>query len=269
MVKKFYNPNREKYGIHLYTCGNEDCCDGFTCAPHIRRDYLIHYIIDGSGYFEENGNTHKVNKGDIFVIYPGEIVSYSSPDPRYTWSFCWIGITGNDAERYLENAGVSRSNRVIKLNNFGFFETVVRMLEYAEGSDSISDTKLNGMVLNCLYSIEKSTGTGQSEDRESIVSKAIVFIENNYMHPITVGDIVDYIKLDRTYFYRLFKKETRRSPEQFLMEYRIEQACRLIRQSNFTFAAIAEYVGLNNQQYFSRLFKKIIGMTPGEYKKQI
>ena len=163
MVKKFYNPNKQNLGLYLYTCGNEDCHERFNVAPHTRRDYLLHYIIKGEGLFEENGNIHKVGKGDVFSIFPGEIVSYRSTDRNNPWSFCWIGIMGDEAEKYLENSGITRDNRVIHLNNMIFFETVVNMLKYVESAENVSDVKINSMVLNCFYSIEKSV---KKQERE-------------------------------------------------------------------------------------------------------
>ena len=102
-----FNPNPKTYDLHLTIYGNEDCVDGFVCPTHTRPYYLIHYIIRGEGFLHTEQGDFKASEGQIFVIYPGIPVSYDSPDPTKTWSFCWIGFDGDRADFYAKDAKMS------------------------------------------------------------------------------------------------------------------------------------------------------------------
>ena len=94
MRKEFFNKKNITFDFFMINCGYEDCCPNFICSPHIRKYYLIHFVVKGTGYYEVNGKKHKISEGEIFIIYPGEIVTYYSTDIAATWSFCWVGFSG-------------------------------------------------------------------------------------------------------------------------------------------------------------------------------
>jgi len=86
------------------------------------------------------------------------------------------------------------------------------------------------------------------------------------MNEITAKDVSLHLSLERSYFYRIFKKYTGSSPEQYIIKYRIKKATELIRYNKYSVTEIAEYVGIKDIYYFSRLFKKVMGVSPSEYK---
>ena len=264
---EFYNPNPMEFDLHLVTCGSEDCRDHFVCSPHIRKYHLLHFIIRGEGFYEESGNTHRVCKGELFVIYPDTVVTYWSPDPEKTWSFCWIGFTGGKAARYLEKCGVSKENPVLALQSLDFLTNSMELIRYTQSQNTVSELKLNRYVLSCLESIKEESDNPDGAAVENHVTKAVRYIETNYMNGIAAKDVISFVKLDRSYFYRIFKRQTGCSPERFLIEYRIERAKELISSGRYTFTEIANYVGICDIYYFSKLFKSVAGATPSEYKK--
>ena len=265
MRKEFFNTKKHKLDLYMINCGYEDCCTNFVCAPHIRKYYLIHYVTKGSGYYEANGQKHFVSQGDIFVIYPDELITYYSPDVNNTWSFCWIGFSGKIAAEYLNTAGISGYTKSIK--NREFYSIISNCLNYIEeNKNSISQLKLNSYILDSLYALSKSEASHKLSPVEQ-VDKAVRYIEYNYMNAITAKDVTAYLSLERTYFYRIFKKYTGSSPEQYIIRYRIQKATELIKFGKYSITEIAEFVGIKDVYYFSRVFKKVMGMSPSEYKK--
>ena len=102
----------------------------------------------------------------------------------------------------------------------------------------------------------------------SYVEEALRYIENNYAHEVNIHVIADYLNIERTYLYRLFKDITGTSPQEYLLDYRIRRACSLLRETDLPVSDIARSVGYNDALYFSRLFKQKKGRTPTQYRKE-
>jgi len=248
----------------MVNCGYEDCCANFTNAPHTRKYHLIHYVTKGSGHYEVDGNRYFVKSGDVFIIYPNQMVSYYSHDVDETWSFCWIGFTGDKAQDYMELTGVTGYTKTLKSPKF--YSIVMSCLEYIDDHHhSISQLKLNAYLNECLYCLS-AVPTKHKSNAVEHVDKAIRYIEYNYMNDISIQTVCEYLNIDRTYFYRIFKKYTGSPPEQYIMRYRIQKSVEFLKQSKFTVSEIAAYVGFKDTYYFSRIFKRTTGKTPTQYR---
>lgn len=103
---------------------------------------------------------------------------------------------------------------------------------------------------------------------KSVIKKAQDYIMQNYPNPdISLNSIAKYVYLNPTYFSKLYKKETGESYIEFITNVRMEEAKRLIRESNAKIADIGCAVGYQNAQYFCTLFKKMTGVSPAEYRE--
>ena len=264
--KEFYNSTNHQLDIYMINCGYEDCIDYFVSAPNIRNYYLIHYVTRGAGYFETEGRKVRVSAGDIFMMHPGQLVSYYSPDPKETWSFCWIGFSGSRAKDYLGLTGLTSCTK--KGVGIQFYIQIMDCLKYVEENDrNISQFRLNACVMNCLMALTKDSAKRRIKPEEH-AERAVSYIEYNYMKGITARDVYTYLNLDRTYFYRIMKEHTGMSPEQFIIRYKVSKSLELLRHSGYSITEIAAFVGVGDVFYFSRLFKKVMNMSPSEYRRK-
>ena len=100
---------------------------------------------------------------------------------------------------------------------------------------------------------------------ENVVS----YIENNYSQPITVNDMANFIKIDRTYLYRLFMNSFKMSPSKFLVKYRLSQSVMLLKTTDSSLTKIALACGFYDSSHFTKCFVAEYGCTPSEYKNQL
>lgn len=100
------------------------------------------------------------------------------------------------------------------------------------------------------------------------ISKILDYINENYMHRITLASVSEHVSLSPSYLCRIFKAEVGTSITSYLNNLRIRKAAELIRQKDMPLKEISSLVGIDDQLYFSRLFKKSMGMSPSEYGKR-
>ncbi len=101
-----------------------------------------------------------------------------------------------------------------------------------------------------------------------IIGKAKEYINRNYVKEITVKDLASHFSVNPNYFSTVFKQETGITLTNYLKDTRIEKACDLLRNTQSTIHEIAQIVGYEDTQYFYRVFKKTLGITPLEYRNK-
>ena len=81
--------------LTVINCGEERCAAGHSYGPAVRKGYLFHYIISGSGVFFAGGRRHALHAGQGFLIYPGQVTTYTA-DAEHPWHYVWLGFRGGD-----------------------------------------------------------------------------------------------------------------------------------------------------------------------------
>ncbi len=99
------------------------------------------------------------------------------------------------------------------------------------------------------------------------ILEAVGYIKANYMNNVTLEEVGQHIHVSPAYLSRLFLKEIGETFVDFLTKLRIEKAKGLLSGTKFTVYEIAEKVGYQNSKYFMKIFKKVTGITPGEYRE--
>ena len=108
----------------------------------------------------------------------------------------------------------------------------------------------------------------ERDARMMYVEKAENYIETNYSYPVTVEDVADYVGISRSHLFRSFQTYMNCSPKEFLSQYRIKQACRLLKETDLSVSAIAYSVGFENNLYFSKAFRKQKQISPTLYREK-
>lgn len=266
--------SRSKYHteLHLTQYGIENCIPGHFFGPAVRNHYLLHFILDGEGTFEVGGNRYNLVKGQGFLICP-DVITYYQADVSNPWVYCWIGFNGTLAELLLRQAGLSKESPILHHYQEERVSSYLQMMTDSKDCLKARDTRLTGLLYSLLAMLIESgpiKSTLQTESRADIyVAKVVDFIENNYAQVLSVEDIAYYIGLNRSYLCSLFKGQMNSSIQEYLIRYRVNKACEMMFNAELSIGDISRSVGYNDPLLFSKIFKKIMGISPKYYRSQM
>lgn len=109
-------------------------------------------------------------------------------------------------------------------------------------------------------------GVGGGLESSRLINSAMRFIQTNYSNSVTLESVAEYLKLSPSYLSNLFKKEAGQNFIDYLTHIRVEQSKILLRTTELKIYEVGHRVGYENEHYFSRVFKKVVGCSPFQYK---
>lgn len=249
--------------------GHQQCSAAQKWGKGIREQYILHYVVSGKGHYNTPDGSFALFPGDIFLIRPFTEIEYY-PDPDDPWEYRWVNFTGADAEIILSRTDFTPSCPVMS----GCGEDILPLMEMITdnpGQELYNALELTGTLYRLLSVLVKRSGnknpsSKRSEERHKCLRAALDYIAANYPLPISVDDIAAAAAVSRSTLFRLFRTELGTSPSDYLIEYRIEQAKKLLSETDISVTAAARSAGYENNLYFSRAFRKATGMSPTEFR---
>ena len=247
---------------------------GYAFGPFVRTSYVLHMVIRGKGALRKEGKAYQVHAGEAFLIYPKEETIYQA-DPHDPWEYLWIGFHGFQAEEMMARAGFSRQNPVVHCKNMQQMQQVMERMLSNIGLSYVKELER----MSALYSLLAllvvngeenglSTAEGGMTPDSLYVRTAVNMLLNSYHKDIKVAEVAKAIGISRNYLTSIFKKEMNVSPQEFLINFRMEKAGSLLRNTNEPVGTIAAEVGYTDSLSFSKAFRKKYGKSPSEYRRE-
>ncbi len=269
-VHSYIAADKPLASLSVYNVGSQKCPPGFQWGPGVRDHYLIHHVLRGRGSFELRGKKYSLKKGDTFLIYPHMETCYRA-DVESPWEYTWVGFDGTDAFYLLSHTDFSEDSPVLEQEEISVeIERRIRQIYEAKGNLFYDAVSMTGALYSMIAMLmeNSSSQTRQKNLQRDRVERAVRYIQERYAHPITVEDIAGYTGVCRSHLYRMFENVLKKSPRDYVEEYRIRQACQLLGATSVSITTVAHSVGYEDSLYFSRAFRKNIGVAPSEYRRR-
>lgn len=256
-----------KQPLYVYYCGKEACEPGHFFGPAIRPHYLIHFIISGSGIYKTGKDEYRLNAGDAFLIRPGDTTFYQA-DREEPWVYGWAAFDGTEAEVLLLQCGFSDSNLIYRGEICEKRNDLTEQLAARFNSVDYNQLELRGFLYLIFSLMEKEQPAADSVHQREYVSKACDYMRDNFRYHMKIADIARYIGIDRTYLYKVFMSEKGKSPQQYLMDKRLNEARNLLQHTSLNVTEIAYSSGFHDAPSFCRYFKLAEKCTPLQYRSR-
>ena len=236
----------------------------------IIRDFSLVYLTQGKGIFRVRGSpTLEVTAGDVLLIHPEAWHDYA-PARDTGWKEYWIMFNGRRAEKLMSLVELPRRAPVIHHGiDANLHHLFTQMLEVAAALPPFASVLHAGLVLQMVALIQSRLQLQREQGRreESFIQKAKHFMVSALEQPVKMQSLAHDLGVSYSHFRRVFKTSTGFSPQQYLLNLRINRAKQLMEDVGVKLSDVARHVGFDDPYYFSRVFKQKTGIPPSEWRR--
>ena len=237
-----------------------------SIVPHSHDFYQYLYVKKGMGKLQTDGKAFSLEVGKIYVIPPHCIHSIESlNEGMTTYELKYHANTADDTMSQKAPDIIDLSSTHAESVFKGMFNETTNMHPMYKEMLSL---KLEELHICMARATELNSLNDNPSSYSQTFSEVIYYMEHNYANDISLKTLSDIAHMEKTYFLKKFKAEVGTPPVNYLRKLRINQSKNLLLNSDFNVTQIATAVGFQSIHHFSHVFKKLVGMTPTEYKEK-
>lgn len=235
------------------------------------QEFQIVYIAAGRGSYQgENKESSGIEAGTIMLHFPNTWHRYK-PAMETGWEEFWVGFDGVFAEYLMRQECFDPGRPLIKIGfNAEFLHVFLRLIDTVK-YEGVAFRQIASCLVVQLLGLVYSSAlmNGKTLLRQEQVAHAVRFKlhemwdQNPDFEAMALDQNVSY-----EWFRKVFKEVIGTSPGQYLLNLKIEKCGQLLLETALTIGEIATRAGFESEFYFSRIFKKKTGFSPGEYRKR-
>lgn len=232
--------------------------------------HILIYCHEGSGMIKLDKTEYRIEAGDFFLI-PGKTKHSYGADEHNPWTIYWVHFKGTAANEIVE---LCKKNNNWKgfagagVKSLELFQEIYSQFERGYGTDTLLYANMCFWhFLGTLLFHEKAEKP-HSQHNKNAVDKAIDLFSTHIDQVLTLEEIAAAANLSPAHFSTVFKKKTGFSPIEYFNHLKIQKACQYLQFTNLLIKEIAHALGIQDQYYFSRLFTRVMGISPNDYREK-
>jgi AraC-like DNA-binding protein len=265
-----------KSSFSISFAGNTLLPAGAYKEPYVHSLHSIHYIVSGKGTYIMNRVEYPLEAGNIMLFVPDTLFEWSIPESeaveiyhfRFDYQLVykekqeWLSLTpGTDLSPLRGLLTAERSGEIRLL-----FEKVYHLWK---AYDPVSQYKCNLAFRELWLSIiENMLDRQYWSDTDSAIKFTCEYMTKHFRSSLTVEQLAKMAGISTGYYSREFKRLFGLSPKEFIIHLRVNKAKELLGSSEYPLTEVSKMVGYGDEFYFSRIFKRVTGITPSLYAKQ-
>lgn len=255
----------------VYSGGHMSADDSYYTERDGLDNYLLIYTIAGKGYLKYNGAEYSLEPNQCVIFYCFEPQYYCTALGSGGWEFKWVHVGGAALKEYYQRINGDDLNVVVMGRDTDISRKFDAIFEYTDSGEMLSDIKTCGVVADIFTEVilcrNSELNNRNYQRHKTEIEKVVQYIQQNYNKKIGVDDITRQVLISKYHFLRLFKAYSGVSPYEYLINYRITSAKRLLKETELGISEICGSVGFSDTNNFIRYFKRITGTTPGNYRR--
>lgn len=248
------------------------CVDEVNHNPSLERqfglpDYQLIYIESGCGHFKFKDEYEKVSGKAVVIYKPNEpqIYKYYEKDLPKTF---WLHFSGADVENMLKELNLY-DKRVIPIKSGMFLkECLVRIIEEYQNKPTAFANAASSYAKLAIIELKREMENASKKTSDLTIEKLCKEMNMNFQKNISNIEYANMCNMSVPHFLSKFKSVTGTTPQNYILNLRISNAKNLLITTDYKIMEISQLVGLTDSMYFCKRFKKLVGITPTEYRRK-
>ncbi len=238
---------------------------GLERPAGIPQNILI-YCTDGEGWCACGGARHTIKKNNFFVI-PAETPHAYGNRPDASWEIYWVHFEGLQSQLFAERLSGKKYGQanplVYRRELLQLFHQMIADLENELSIEALrfANARLWHLLGDMVYHRRFAL-----EGHRNIVDRAIAIMKERVEETLGLDELTNELGISTTYFCRLFKKRMELTPIDYFNRLKIQRACQYLDFTDMAIQEIANAIGYDDPFYFSRAFKRVMGVPPLRYR---
>lgn len=235
---------------------------------HGCKDNILIYCLQGKGWFQIGKTKHEINPNQFFHVPACQEYMQYGADDEIPWTIYWVHYSGRDMQSFNQALAIGKDTGPVDIafneKALSIWENMYESLAMGYSRDNLCNANL------CLYHFlatffypDKHIKTGEEPD---FVTKTTHFMRTNIENRLTLDDFAAMHNLSSSHFSSLFRKATGISPVDYFIQLKMQRACQLLYDQELRIKEVAHAVGYEDQYFFSRIFKRLMGVSPLQYR---
>jgi len=233
-------------------------------------DYLLMYCIEGQGEIVAGDYKVALTAGDLIIVPPGIPHTYAA-NPDKPWSIFWCHFRGSNARAFYHYLALTVDSPCIEgLNDVALQSNFRSLISIASTGYSLPVfIHAANQLRQLLTFIERLKRRGKNLAASHSLEKVRAFMRESTHRNVSLEELAEISGLSKYHFNRKYKALTGYAPMQHFIHMKVEQACLLLDSTALNIAEIAFQLGYDDPLYFSRVFRKVTGLAPSQYRRHI
>lgn len=256
--------------LHLQEVGSLQAIHPHTSTRTNLVSFLCFVVLSGAGTLSYEGQTYRLGPGDCAFIDCRRAYSHSTSDDLWALQWCHFYAPSLPAvyEKYKERGGRPVFHPE---DPASFTKLLAELYDLAASSDYIRDMRINeklGTLLTLLMEQSWHPESRTVSRKRLELSTIKAYLDEHYTEKIVLDELAEHFFINKFYLSKIFKETYGTTINNYLIAKRITRAKQLLRFTDMTVDEVGAAVGMGDANYFSRMFRKIEGSSPREYRKQ-
>ena len=273
MPNQYHNFNNQNLESHILFYGEQACQpDEYFEGNNLRKNDVLYYIMSGKGTFTSSGHhSVKLKEGDLFYI-PRSQTCYFQADHDEPWQYFWIGLAGYGVNESIKASNLPNKNFLRQIQKTAFYQTLDDLYQcLAKKKTLLNNLKISALTYQLFYHLVKDFPNHppvRKTPKNDQYQIAINYLQQNYTDPsCNIVELCNRLGVSRSFLYSLFRKNTKISPQKYLMQLRMEAAKKELQNTTSNLKEIAHKVGYGDEFTFSKAFKRYSGVSPNVFRR--
>lgn len=267
------NLNNQNLDSYIMFYGRQKCQpDEFFQGDNLRKNDIFYYIISGTGTFTSSRHhAVKLKAGDLFYVPRSQTCSFQA-DHNEPWEYFWIGLAGNGVNESIKASNLPNKNFLRQIQKTAFYQTLDDLYQcLAKKKTLLNNLKISALTYQLFYHLVKDFPNHppvRKTSKNDQYQIAINYLKQNYTDPTcNIVELCHRLGVSRSFLYALFRKNTKLSPQKYLMQLRMEAAKKELTNTTHNLKQIAKKVGYGDEFTFSKAFKRYSGVSPNAFRE--